>query len=182
MNRPAEKPGSDSTRPSRTPVCLGTLSTANPERVALSLCRAWPRLAWPRRRLGAPLVVGAVEVAAPLLTAFFKRFFAQALGDACRLGLSRQNSWNPLVRLPLPGQPGSSTPAGFARMEPALCRIPSPYPSPWRPRKSRDRARPGWEVVAPRVTAPSSCHTFRLFSIVLGTEKSYNLKGPFGRN
>ena len=27
-------------------------------------------------RLGAPLVVGAVEVAAPLLTAFFKRSFA----------------------------------------------------------------------------------------------------------
>ena len=108
--------------------------------------------------------------------------FAQALGDACRLGLSRQNSWNPLVRLPLSGQPGSSTPAGFARMEPALCRIPLPYPSPWRPRKSHDRARPGWEVVAPRVTAPSPCRTFRLFSIVLGTEKSYNLKGPFGRN
>ena len=49
MNRPAEKPGSDSTRPSRTPVCLGKLSTANPERVALALCRAWPRLAWPNQ-------------------------------------------------------------------------------------------------------------------------------------
>ena len=81
------------------------------------------------------------------------------------------------------GRPGSSTPAGFARMEPALCRIPLPYPSPWRPRKSHDRARPGREVVASRVTAPSPCHTFRLFSNVLGTEKSYNyLKGPFGRN
>ena len=49
MNRPAEKPGRDSTRPSRTPVCLGKLSTANPERVALALCRAWPRLAWPNQ-------------------------------------------------------------------------------------------------------------------------------------
>ena len=81
------------------------------------------------------------------------------------------------------GRPGSSTPAGFARMEPALCRIPLPYPSPWRPRKSHDRARPGGEVVAPRVTAPSPWPTFRLFSDVLGTENPYNyLKKPFGRN
>jgi hypothetical protein len=67
MNRPAEKPGSDSTRPSRTPVCLGKLSTANPER-RLALVGFRPSSA--PRCAGAPLVVGAVEVAAPLLTAF----------------------------------------------------------------------------------------------------------------
>ena len=116
------------------------------------------------------LVLALVQI--PAITRSWRRLSSLFPGKACQkkdsaIGLLVED----LARPSPSGRPGSSTPAGFARMEPALCRIPLPYPSPWRPRKSRDRARPGWEVVAPRAAGPPPCHTFRLFSIVLGTEK-----------
>jgi len=147
-------------RPSSTPRCAGVLGV--PERsvcrrLAASVRRSWWAPSRSPRHSRPPFSSGSL----PRVQRSKQRLSGSP---------SRQNSWNPLGRLPLSGQPGSSTPAGFARMEPALGRIPSPYPSPWRPRKSHDRARPGWEVVAPRVAAPSPCRTFRLFANVLRTE------------
>ena len=146
--------------PSSAPRCAGLAASSTP-------------LAPPRSRFVGPACPNSSTNSFVLAPPFVCGFPGS---HATKGTLLRSHSWESLGRLSTSGRPGSSTPAGFARMEPALCRIPLPYPSPWRPRKSHDRARPGGEVVAPRVAAPSSCHTFRLFANVLGTEKLMVIK------